>query len=188
MLDQKAEVSLSKLMTKLLRHTPEPYGLVLDPEDGSCLLEELLAVINVAPKWSHITEEDIRQTVTNSEKQRFAIEGERIKARYGHSHTKVVYETGTPPSILYHGTHQNAVAAIAQEGLRPMNRQYVHLSEGLHFAGLAGSRRGKLVLLAVDTVKAVESGVTFYYAGNEVWLAEPIPSACIASLDAAEEH
>lgn len=79
MLNHSAEVSLSKFMTKLLRHTPQQYGLILDPEDGSCLLEELLAVINAAPKWSHITEEDIRQTVTNSEKQRFAIEGSGSK-------------------------------------------------------------------------------------------------------------
>lgn len=45
MLNSAAEVSLSKFMTKLLRHTPEQYGLILDPEDGSCLLEELLEVM-----------------------------------------------------------------------------------------------------------------------------------------------
>ncbi|MHA6532887.1 RNA 2'-phosphotransferase [Paenibacillus sp. BAC0078] len=180
MLNQAAEVSLSKFMTMLLRHTPEAYGLILDPEDGSCLLEDLLGVISKTPRWSGINEVDIRQVVANCEKQRFAIEGERIKARYGHSHAKLEYEPGTPPLVLYHGTHQNALPAILKEGLQPMGRQYVHLSEGLHFASLAGSRRGKLVLLTVDTVKAAQHGVTFYYAGNEVWLAEPIPPACIA--------
>ncbi|CAH1215598.1 RNA 2'-phosphotransferase [Paenibacillus auburnensis] len=38
------------------------------------------------------------------------------------------------------------------------------------------------VLLTVDTVKAAASGVTFYYAGNEVWLAELVPADCIAVL------
>ncbi|MNI34999.1 RNA 2'-phosphotransferase [compost metagenome] len=180
MLNHTAEVSLSKFMTKLLRHTPAEYGLLLDPEDGSCLLEDLQRVIHAAPKWAGITEEDIRQVVRNSEKQRFAIEEDRIKARYGHSHAKLAYEPGIPPEILYHGTHQAALPAIFKEGLLPMGRQYVHLSEGLHFASLAGSRRGKLILLAVDTVKAVHLGVTFYYAGNEVWLSEPVPPACIA--------
>ncbi|MNO19255.1 RNA 2'-phosphotransferase [compost metagenome] len=180
MLNHAAEVSLSKFMTKLLRHTPAEYGLLLDPEDGSCMLGDLLSVIHAAPKWAGITEEDIYQVVRNSEKQRFAIEGERIKARYGHSHAKLTYEPGTPPDVLYHGTHQAALPAILKEGLLPMGRQYVHLSEGIHFASLAGSRRGKLVLLTVDTVKAAELGVTFYYAGNEVWLAGPVPPACIA--------
>ncbi|KTD85086.1 hypothetical protein UQ64_22010 [Paenibacillus etheri] len=60
-----------------------------------------------------------------------------------------------------------------------MGRQYVHLSEGTHFASLAGSRRGKLILLTVDTISAGQMGVTFYYAGNEVWLADPIPPSCL---------
>lgn len=186
MLNSAAEVSLSKFMTKLLRHTPEQYGLILDPEDGSCLLEELLDVITAAPNWSGITEADIRQTVAGSEKQRFAIEGERIKARYGHSHTKVAYKPGLPRDVLYHGTHRNALSAILEGGLKTMGRQYVHLSEGLHFATLAGRRRGELVLLKVDTVKAAVSGVTFYYAGNEVWLADPVPADCIAVLEEPE--
>jgi putative RNA 2'-phosphotransferase len=64
-----------------------------------------------------------------------------------------------------------------------MNREeYAHSSEGLHFASLPGSRRGKLVLLVVDTVKAAASAVTFYYAGNEMWLAEPVLADCLALL------
>lgn len=117
--------------------------------------------------------------VAGCEKQRFEIEGDRIKARYGHSHTKITYEVGTPPLILYHGTHYGVLPVIMEEGLRPMGRQYVHLSEGTHFASLAGSRRGKLILLTVDTVRAAQMGVIFYYAGNEVWLAEPVPSSCL---------
>jgi putative RNA 2'-phosphotransferase len=33
-----------------------------------------------------------------------------------------------PPAILYHGTSPSAAKNIMSEGLRPMNRQYVHLS------------------------------------------------------------
>ncbi|WP_245237011.1 hypothetical protein [Paenibacillus ihuae] len=45
---------------------------------------------------------------------------------------------------------------------------------------------GTHVLLAADTVKAAASGVTFYYAGNEVWLADPVPADCIAVLGEPE--
>lgn len=180
MLSNATEVSLSKFMTKLLRHTPEQYGLLLDPEDGSCTLDELLSVLVKSPRWSEVTAGDIRQVVAGCEKQRFEIEGERIKARYGHSHTKITYEPGTPPPTLYHGTHSGALPVIMEEGLRPMGRQYVHLSEGTHFASLAGSRRGKLILLTVDTISAGQMGVTFYYAGNEVWLAAPVPPSCLS--------
>jgi putative RNA 2'-phosphotransferase len=178
MLNHETEKQLSKFMTKLLRHTPEEFGLVLNPLDGSCLLSELLNVIQTQSQWSWINHEDIIQVVKNSDKQRFEIREDRIRARYGHSHDKVQYRPAVPPSILYHGTNPKALSSILKEGIRPMSRQYVHLSEGTHFASMAGKRRGELVLLTIDTVKARELGITFYFAGNEVWLSEFIPASC----------
>lgn len=174
------EKSLSKLMTKMLRHEPERFGLVLDPEDGSCETDELVLAIQDLPGWKGIAVEDVEQVVRNSDKQRFAIEGGRIRARYGHSHDKVRYELGNPPAVLYHGTSRQALAPIMEQGLRPMGRQYVHLSEGTGFASLAGKRKGELVLLRVDTVLARELGVTFYFAGNEVWLSGEVPAECVS--------
>jgi putative RNA 2'-phosphotransferase len=89
MLNHETEKQLSKFMTKLLRHTPEEFGLVLNPLDGSCLLSELLNVIQTQSQWSWINHEDIIQVVKNSDKQRFEIREDRIRARYGHSHDKV---------------------------------------------------------------------------------------------------
>lgn len=80
---------------------------------------------------------------------------------------KVRYAPAEPPVVLYHGTNRRVLAAIMKEGLKPMGRQYVHLSEGTHFAALAGSRRGELAMLKIDALSAKQSGVTFYYAGNE---------------------
>ncbi|MGV7117447.1 RNA 2'-phosphotransferase [Paenibacillus kyungheensis] len=182
MLTSKQEVQLSKYMSLILRHTPEEYGILLDARDGSCTLEELVHVLREQKGWSQITEGDIRQVVAQSDKQRFEINEDRIKARYGHSHTQVQYEQGTPPEILYHGTHEKALPLILEQGLLSMNRQYVHLSASTHFAELAGKRRGKLVLLQVDTVRAIEAGVTFYFAGHEVWLSDHIPAHCLTQV------
>ncbi|MDF2960671.1 MAG: phosphotransferase KptA/Tpt1 [Paenibacillus sp.] len=189
MLNQEVEKSLSKLMTKLLRHTPEDFGVVLDPVDGSCPLSTLLEAIQAQPKWAWVKQEDIDQVVSNSDKQRFEIEGDSIRARYGHSHDNVQYSPGEPPAILYHGTNKKALPLILKEGLRPMSRQYVHLSEGTHFATLAGSRRGELVILEVDTLSAKQLGVSFYYAGNEVWLADRVPPvSCSVMETKGKEH
>ncbi len=183
MFNQDMEKSLSKLITKVLRHTPADFGIVLDPEDGSCPVDSLLEAIQAQPKWSWVKTEDIEQVVHNSDKQRFEIEGGRIRARYGHSHDKVRYAPGEPPTILYHGTNKKALPSIMKEGLRPMSRQYVHLSEGTHFATLAGSRRGELVILKVDTGHAKQLGITFYYAGNEVWLADRVPPTSCSVME-----
>ncbi|QDH22159.1 hypothetical protein FFV09_15690 [Saccharibacillus brassicae] len=100
----------------------------------------------------------------------------RIRARYGHSYEKLAYPQGTPPETLYHGTNRRALPAILEHGLLPMGRRYVHLSAETHFAALAGQRRGKLVLLTVDTAAAAEAGIIFYDAGSGVWLAERVPA------------
>lgn len=180
MLSQTREKDLSKMMSKILRHTPEDFGVVLDPEDGTCSISTLLAAIQAQSRWLWVKQEDIEQVVRNSDKQRFEIKADRIKARYGHSHDKIQYAPGNPPAILYHGTNMKALPFILKEGLRPMGRQYVHLSEGTHFAALAGSRRGELVMLQVDTSAAQQQGIIFYDAGNQVWLSDQVPPVCLS--------
>ncbi|MEO3946255.1 RNA 2'-phosphotransferase [Gorillibacterium sp. CAU 1737] len=187
MLTQAQEKSVSKLMTLILRHDPVSFGIVLDPEDGSCPIDELLRAVQAQPRWSGIKQEDVEQVVRNSDKQRFELIQDRIRARYGHSFSKIQYKAAEPPALLYHGTNKGALAAIWKKGLLPMGRQYVHLSEGTHFATLAGSRRGELVILEVNTDGAKESGVSFYYAGNEVWLADRIPPECCTVTDAGQK-
>ncbi|WP_240416365.1 RNA 2'-phosphotransferase [Paenibacillus periandrae] len=68
MLNEKTAVSLSKLLTKLLRHTPEEFGITLEQKDGSCKLDELLRMLHKQEKWAHITIEDIQQIVSQSDK------------------------------------------------------------------------------------------------------------------------
>ncbi|MVP01863.1 RNA 2'-phosphotransferase [Paenibacillus lutrae] len=177
MIQAKEEISLSRIMTRILRHTPEQFRIHLN-EDGFCTLDELLQGLRSQKKWANIALEDIYSVVRNSDKQRFEIIGERIRARYGHSHDKISYAPGNPPPKLYHGTNTNALASILKNGISPMQRQYVHLSETLHFAELAGSRRGELVIIEVDTTQAARRGTAFYYAGNEVWLSEHVPADC----------
>lgn len=172
---QTEDIKLSKIMSKMLRHKPEEAGLELDLSDGSCHVNDFLRVIQSLPGWEKVKLTDIERVVRNSDKQRFEIKNDRIKARYGHSYQKIDYIAGNPPDILYHGTNEQALPFIMEEGLDPVGRQYVHLSESTEFAALAGNRRGKLVILKIDTIKAREEGIPFYYAGNEVWLAEWIP-------------
>ncbi|MEJ8306406.1 RNA 2'-phosphotransferase [Saccharibacillus sacchari] len=186
---------ISKLMSMMLRHSPEDFGLTLDPEDGSCRLDELLAAVRKRTGYADTTEQDIRDVVRRSDKQRFEIlestdgvenessvekESEpRIRARYGHSFGRVTYPQGTPPTVLYHGTGRQALPSIEEHGLLPMGREYVHLSAETSFAALAGRRKGKLIMLNIDSVAATNEGIVFYDAGSGVWLAERIPSNLI---------
>lgn len=170
---------LSKFMSLLLRHESEQFGLKLD-EDGYTELNLFLEVIREKNDWKDIVLEDIEQVVKTCEKQRFRIKNGAIKAQYGHSKGNIMFKESIPPKKLFHGTHQKVLPNILNEGILKMNRQYVHLSETEHFASISGKRKGELVLLKVNTETAIESGVKFFYAGNEVWLSTNIPTNCFS--------
>lgn len=178
-MNKKKEQKLSSFMTKILRHTPLDFGIVLSNE-GFASLSELTVAISSQEYWSGVRETDLLQVVSNCQKQRYEVTGDLIRARYGHSCLKLTYEPSEPPVTLIHGTATRFLPAIIKEGLKPMQRQYVHLSSTPSFASLSGNRHGELVLLEVDSRSAYQDGFAFYYAGNQVWLSEPLPATYLS--------
>ena len=175
--------SLSKAMSKALRHQPERIGITL-ASDGSVALSELIDALNRRGGWPReLTEADIMQVVEHGTKQRFAVEDGRIRARYGHSVLLAIdYELATPPPVLYHGTAFSNVESILRDGLLPMGRQVVHLSTDVETARQVGTRhRGRTIILRVDTARAVEEGVAFYRGNDSTWLADRVPPDCLST-------
>lgn len=186
MMNFEERTALSTFMTLILRHKPHKFGVSLDPE-GYCSIDSLLMGINQKRTDKTITKEQILEVVAKCSKQRFELREEYIRARYGHSRKKIEYPISTPPDTLIHGTHTGAVEKILQTGLKKMERDYVHLSDGYHFAKLSGERRGDVVYFLVDTKKAIEHGVKFRNPGKEVWLSDDIPPSCI-QLDTSNSN
>ena len=180
-MNKKKQNKLSVFMTKILRHNPELFNITLD-EQGFCDIGSLIDSITKENFFRETTIEDVVEVVRDCSKQRFEINSNdnKIRARYGHSCKKINYKEQTPPSLLYHGTGKTYISQIMKEGLKSMSRQYVHLSETTDFASLAGRRKGDLQLLKIDTVRARQMKVSFFYVGNEVWLSSDIPSCCIS--------
>lgn len=176
-LESKKKKQLSGFLSKLLRHAANEFNLILDKE-GYCTIDELLSVIQSQSRWQEAKRDDIVSIAQSCEKQRFKISGDKIKANYGHSMPVTIEKVERElPNILFHGTNQKALESILgrREGLKSMNRQYVHLSETTDFALLAAKRRENPLLLKVDVKKALSLNVEFKYVENEVWLATAIP-------------
>lgn len=112
-----------------------------------------------------------------STKRRFEIVGDKIRATYGHSVPGVCAgELMEPPEELYHGTTTDAAAIIAVEGLKPMGRNYVHLSVAPDVAQMVAKRHGpQTVILKVKAKEAFLSGIHFWFFNDTNWNAEYIP-------------
>ncbi|MFI6455704.1 RNA 2'-phosphotransferase [Streptosporangium amethystogenes] len=171
-------VRVSRYLSAHLRHQPERIGLVLDPH-GWADIDALLAA--AARHGSAITRDELAQVVAGNDKRRFTIEGDRIRANQGHTvEVDLDLPAIEPPEILFHGTVGSRVAAIREDGLRPMSRHAVHLSPDRETATRVGARRGRPVVLVVRSGEMHRAGHEFQVSANGVWLTAHVPSTHIS--------
>ena len=145
--------------------------------DGWCPVENLV-------HEQGFTFEQLCDLVANDSKGRFEFNDDKTKIRalYGHSvPVEMNYVHCTPPEILYHGTSMNADAAIAEVGLKPRSRNYVHLTSDNDAALETGARHGAPVAIHVKALEMFHEGYEFYNPVKNIWLVREIPRRFIDS-------
>ena len=174
---------LSKTIAHALRHQPYLYELELDNE-GSVDVDDLLAGLRQKRRWRDVTIEDLQAVLELPGKKRYEMANDRIRALYGHSTTSKIRKTpAEPPEILYHGTAPETAVIILREGLKPMSRQYVHLSVDIETAVQVGSRKApNPTILKVHARRAYQQNIIFYAGHDLVWLADTISAEFIEAL------
>jgi putative RNA 2'-phosphotransferase len=166
-------VRVSKFLSRHLRHRPGDIGLTLD-DAGWVDVDELLAAC--ARRGIVLTRQELEHVVAHSDKQRFALEGNRIRANQGHTvEVDLGLTVERPPELLYHGTVAASLDAIRADGLKPMGRHDVHLSSDVDTAERVGARRGKPVVLTVQAEAMHQAGYEFRVSDNGVWLVAAVP-------------
>lgn len=160
---------VSKRLSFLLRHCQEPLYIAL--EGGWANVRTILQALN-------INRETLEKIVVNDAKGRYAFDytGQKIRANQGHSIPGVVVEMEQtePPELLYHGTATRFLDEIMREGLKPMRRQYVHISSDFETAVNVGSRHGQPVVLEIRAKEFVADGNKLFCSANGVWQAEAV--------------
>ncbi len=173
----KAINKASKFLSFVLRHEPEAIGLNLDP-NGWANIDDLITNASSAEQGMQLDKELINKVVSDNDKKRFIIseDGQNIRANQGHS-IKVDLELKPtkPPVTLYHGTATRFLDSILKEGLKPGQRQHVHLSTNFETATQVGQRYGKPVILKVNALAMFEQGHQFFVSENGVWLTKNVP-------------
>ena len=174
---------LSREVSYALRHAPWEYELEMD-EEGWVSIEQLLEALHRVEQWENIFEADLSKMIEESEKKRHEMKNGKIRAFYGHSvPIKILQEEKIPPDILYHGTARRFLESIRENGLLPLSRQYIHLSQDIETAENVGKRHdNKPCILIIDAKKAWDDGIKFYLGNERVWLADKIPIGYIKAM------
>ena len=171
---------ISKQLSYWLRHCPQDVGLVLS-ETGWANVDAVLKALS--DKGVSCDAEKLGSVVALNDKQRFEFSenGTMIRARQGHSLKIDLKLTPVPPpDLLFHGTAERFLSSILREGLKPMKRHHVHLSDNVETAIKVGKRHGKPVVLVVNTGKMSGDEGLFYRTENGVWLTSSVPAACLS--------
>ncbi|MCM2391436.1 RNA 2'-phosphotransferase [Streptomyces sp. CWNU-1] len=164
---------MSKYLSRHLRHQPERIGIALDA-NGWVTVAELMQA--AAGHGFPFTRAELDHVVAVNDKRRFTIDGPRIRANQGHTvEVDLELPRAEPPAYLYHGTVAARLTAIRAEGLRPMDRHHVHLSPDRETATRVGARRGRPIVLCVDTRAMHGAGHVFFVSANGVWLTDGVP-------------
>ena len=169
---------LSRVVSHALRHEPWLYELELDDEGWASVDVLLAALREQGPHWRHVDRDELAEMIAMSAKRRHELDGDRIRALYGHSVPgRLVKLERDPPALLHHGTSPQAWAEIQRIGLLPMGRQFVHLSVDVATAEQVGRRKSAApVILTVQAARAGEAGSRFFFGNDVVWLADHVPA------------
>ena len=151
----------------------------IDP-DGWASLAELAAAIG-----GGVTENEIAIVASTLSEPRFEFRNNLVRARYGHTrNVQLILKRTSDLSDIpaYHATNLESAHRIIEraEGLKPMERQFVHLSKDRLDALRSGLRHGAPLLLSVTASQIsgamVAAGNTLVApaVGSELLRLEPI--------------
>ena len=167
---------LSKFVSGALRHFPDDAGVTLD-EAGWTPFDDLAAA--VAAKYDWADADALEAVVATDPKGRFERDEGLVRAAYGHSVDVTLSAGDKPvPDTLYHGTAPRHRESIRTEGLRPMDRQQVHLSGTVEEARAVGRRHADdPVVFVVDAAGLAADGHDVTERGDGVYTTDRVPPA-----------
>ena len=168
------KMNLKKISVKLswmLRHCQSP--LYIDLNGGWADVSVIIRAMK--ERFPDFDRKVLEQIVAQDEKGRYSFDktGTKIRANQGHSIPGVVIEMEAPepPEFLWHGTAARFIDSIMKDGLKPMSRQFVHISPDYATAVKLGSRHGKPVVLKIRAKDFINDGNELYRSSNGVWQA-----------------
>ncbi|MCA9028776.1 MAG: RNA 2'-phosphotransferase [Planctomycetaceae bacterium] len=164
-----------------LRHGLHPTGRPTALPDWI----EVRQLLNCVPisylGWTTPTVEQFTAWLAEIPGERVEVDGEMVRARYGHSQSESCsVPNALPPVELFHGTDAGLLPDIQQHGLLPMGRTRVHLTSELTYAKQLARRFTSGAVLRVDATGAVRAGIQFVAANSHIWQVSEVPPAYLS--------
>ena len=166
--------ALAKMLTYVLCHRPDEFGLVLDLE-GFVPVKQLLQALAAESGWGHVRRHHLEQVTGLLHPPRFEMAGDRIRGLVpGPADLRRPGEE--PPTLLYIAIPPKAHERVFESGLKAPRGQELLLAATPEKALKLGHRRSPdPILVTVQAQAAARVGLTFQTYGEGLCLAQEIP-------------
>jgi len=177
MAKQRAPEQLAKIISYILGRNPAEFGLVPD-SDGFVKIKEFLKALSEEEGLKYVRTSNINEILITLPNPPVEIKGNHIRAKH-----RLAMPAKIPaqnlPKLLYTCVRRKAYPRVLENGIRPMGFSHVILSSEPDMAERMGKRRDPMpVQLVVQTETSLDKGITFYEAGETLYLAESILPEC----------
>ncbi len=181
---------LSKILAGMLRHFPDRYGIVLD-EHGWVKISTIIPAIRIQTRhFRWLTPRHIEDLVLTDPKGRYQVnESHEIRARYGHTIPVNLDDLPTDdvPDKLYYQTTAEEYDLIAENGILPSDKSWVHLSRTYRQAYVSGMYHvNDPFIVEVDVRKLNSEDIPVYMATSDIFLVSKVPPSCFSKAEFEE--
>ncbi len=172
---------LGRLVSGILRHFPDKFGIEMD-EDGWVNFNDLVRAVKRKYKWAN--QWLLKAMIYSDAKGRYELKGDKIRAKYGHSvKVKLSDYPICNKEVLYYGTGEEEAQRLIEIGIKPVNQTFVHLSTTKEKSEeVARLRTDEPIILEVDAKSAIRDGIRIIMANDYIALAEEIPPKYILKM------
>ena len=177
---------IGRMMAGILRHFPERFGLTMDGRGWVDLDHFVEAIQKSRPGFGRwLRKQHIEALVETDEKGRYQIDGGMVRATYAHS-VNVNLDDLPEANVdtLYFPVSEEELDLVLETGLRPSDRNMIHLSASPDKAYSAGRvHNPDPILLQVDVKKASDAGNFIFRAGKSVYVTEAVEPEFLSKFD-----
>ncbi|MGB0653205.1 MAG: RNA 2'-phosphotransferase [Thermoplasmatota archaeon] len=179
---------VGRMMAGVLRHFPERFDLQMDGR-GWVDLEEFVHSVKRARRNNRwMRREHIVALVNTDEKGRYQIDGGMVRATYAHS-VDVNLDDLPEAEVetLYFPVSEEELDILLETGLRPTDRNMIHLSSTPQKAYSAGRvHMPDPIILEIDVADATNQGNYIYRAGRSVYVTDAVEPEFLSVMDDEE--
>ena len=179
--------NLARMMTYMLGHRPDEFGLIPDHE-GFVPTKEMLQALHEEEGWGYVRQGHINEVLLGAERSLFQPDEKRIRAVDRRWHLILDRPAHTIPRILFTPIRRRAHPHVMQKGLQSGQAKHIVLSPEKEMAKRLGKRRDQRpVVLEVLAAAADEAQRVAFYEFGGLYLAAEIPSEFIAGPPPSKE-